>query len=173
MELPEQAPAFIRRSGLPAEFNNIAERNGFTVNDQLNLSIGPDRVDNAELRTVIARAMVCHLSTEEFRTLRQFVQPEQLIEVRIEGKPIEDVVRLSREYVHEGDTVWVMKDGELEIRETEIVFRDAEYAYIRGGLETGEEIVTTTLATVADGVGLRKISEATEPSTTSGAESTE
>lgn len=85
---------------------------------------------------------------------------ETLIEVQIVGEPIEDVVRLNREYVHERDTVWVMQDGKLEIRDTEIVFRDAEYAYIHAGIDSGEEVVTTTLATVADGVGLRKVSDA-------------
>ena len=82
-----------------------------------------------------------------------------LIETEIAGRPIEDVVRLSRRHVREKDTVWVMKDGKLEIRETEVVFRDAEFAFIRTGLERGEEVVTTTLATVATGVGLRKIDQ--------------
>ena len=81
------------------------------------------------------------------------------IEARIEGKPIENVVRLNRQYVHDRSTVWVMKDNKLEIREVEIVFQDAAHAYIRQGLESGEEVVATTLATVAEGVGLRKIGD--------------
>ncbi|MCR9201212.1 MAG: efflux RND transporter periplasmic adaptor subunit [Planctomycetaceae bacterium] len=80
-----------------------------------------------------------------------------IIEVRIKGSPIPDVVRIPREYVHDRDTVWVMADGKLDIRETEIAFRDAEYAYIESGVEDGDEVVTTTLATVANGVLLRKI----------------
>ena len=85
-----------------------------------------------------------------------------LLETTIEGKPIENVVRLERSYVRNQDTVWVMKDKKLEIRETEIVFRDAEYVYIRSGLEHGDEVVTSTLATVAPGVGLRRIGEPAE-----------
>lgn len=88
---------------------------------------------------------------------------DTLIEARIEGKPIEDVVRLNREYVHERDTVWVMKNDTLEVRETEIIFQDAEHAYIRTGLENGEEVVITTLATVAEGIGLRRIGEERTP----------
>jgi RND family efflux transporter MFP subunit len=98
---------------------------------------------------------------------------DTLIEAQIEGRPIEDVVRLSREYVRDRDTVWVMKDDKLEIRETDIIFRDAVYAYIREGLASGEEVVTTTLATVADGVGLRKVSDASAPSENSIGEATE
>jgi hypothetical protein len=88
---------------------------------------------------------------------------DTLINAQIEGRPIEDVVRLSREHVRDRGTVWVMKDDKLEIRETDIVFRDAEYAYVREGLSSGEEVVTTTLATVADGVGLRKVGGASLP----------
>ncbi|MCA9211483.1 MAG: efflux RND transporter periplasmic adaptor subunit, partial [Planctomycetales bacterium] len=86
---------------------------------------------------------------------------DTLIEVRIEGKQIDDVVRVRREHLHAGDTVWVMKNEKLEIREPVIEFNDAEYAYVSEGLESGEEIVTTTLATVAEGIGLRKIGEST------------
>lgn len=81
---------------------------------------------------------------------------DTILQVQIAGTPIENVVRLNREYVHDRNTVWVMKDGKLDIRETDVVFQDAEFAYIRSGLESGEEVVTTTLATVADGVLLRK-----------------
>jgi hypothetical protein len=84
---------------------------------------------------------------------------DTLIEAQIQGRPIEDVVRLPRDYVRENDTVWVMQDNQLQIRQTDIVFRDARFAYISSGLDAGDEVVTTTLATVADGVGLRKIGE--------------
>ena len=57
-----------------------------------------------------------------------------------------------------------MKDDKLEVRETEIVFQDAGHAYVRTGLESGDEVVTTTLATVAEGIGLRKIGEETDTS---------
>ena len=86
---------------------------------------------------------------------------DTLVETEIEGLPIEDVVRLDRKLVRGGDTLWVMKDGQLEIREANIVFRDAEFAYIRAGLEDGDRVVKTTLATVADGIGLREL-EATK-----------
>lgn len=84
---------------------------------------------------------------------------DTLIDAKIEGVAIDDVVRLEREFVHDRGTVWVMKDNQLEIRETEIVFRDAQYAYIREGLENGDHVVTTTLATVANGVKLRREGE--------------
>ena len=98
---------------------------------------------------------------------------DTLIETEIEGRPIDDVVRLDRELVRDADTVWVMKDNKLEIRDVNIVFRDSEHAYIRTGLEHGEEVVVTTLATVAEGVGLRKVNEASEPNESTEGEAAE
>jgi RND family efflux transporter MFP subunit len=78
-----------------------------------------------------------------------------VVEVRIEGRVLEDVVRLERELVREGDTVWALVDGKLEIRPVRVAFRDAEHAYVDDGLSGGERIVTTNLATVTDGIELR------------------
>jgi hypothetical protein len=77
------------------------------------------------------------------------------VQVAIQADPIEDVVRLDRDLVRSKDTAWVMQDGELDIRELDIVFRDAEYAYIRSGLQENEPVVSTNLATVVEGARLR------------------
>ena len=78
-----------------------------------------------------------------------------VVETRIEGRILEDVVRLDRALLREGDTVWVFADGKLEIRPVRVEFRDAEHAFVAEGLEGGERIVTTNLATVTDGIELR------------------
>jgi RND family efflux transporter MFP subunit len=77
------------------------------------------------------------------------------VEARIEGKPIEDVIQLNRDFLRQKDTVWVREDGALKIRQVEIVFRDQAYIYIRTGLSQGDQVVTTNLATVLDGSPLR------------------
>ncbi len=85
----------------------------------------------------------------------------EFVEVTIEGVEIDDVVRLERDYVRENDTVWVMKDGKLEISDVDIVMRDAQYAYIASGLDDGAKAVTTHLSTVVDGAALRLDQEGT------------
>lgn len=77
------------------------------------------------------------------------------VEARMEGKVMEDVVRLSREYVRDDETVWVMEDRTLQIRDVSVAFRDATYAYIDNGLQDGDRVVTTNLSTVTDGAPLR------------------
>lgn len=77
------------------------------------------------------------------------------VEVLMDGKVLNDVVRLNRDYVRDDETVWVMADRTLEIRDVDVAVRDAKYAYIRSGLEDGDRVVTTNLSTVSDGAPLR------------------
>lgn len=77
------------------------------------------------------------------------------VQARIRGKSLPDVVRLDRDYLRQDQTVWVMQDGELAIREVTIAVLDNDYAYIRDGLSAGERVVTSDLATIKEGVPLR------------------
>ncbi len=77
------------------------------------------------------------------------------VEAYLPGKEIENVVRLNRDYVRTNETVWVMQDEKLEIREVEIALTDSQYAYITEGLEGDDKVVTTNLSTVAEGISLR------------------
>jgi RND family efflux transporter MFP subunit len=77
------------------------------------------------------------------------------VEAQIEGRPIEDVIRMDRDYLRQNDTVWINADGVLGIRDVEVVFRDKDYAYIGAGLSADDRVVTTNLANVVEGAGLR------------------
>jgi len=77
------------------------------------------------------------------------------VETQIQGETLENVFRLHRDYLRDGDTVWVMENGTLRIRDATIVFRDETYAYVREGLRDGDQVVTTNLSTVSDGAPLR------------------
>lgn len=77
------------------------------------------------------------------------------VEAQITGEEIEGVVRINRDYLRTNNTVWVMKDEKLEIRDAEVVLTDSQYAYISNGLEDGEKVVITNLSTVTEGTPLR------------------
>tara|TARA_R110002072_G_scaffold165525_4_gene318764 strand:- start:7963 stop:9174 length:1212 start_codon:yes stop_codon:yes gene_type:complete len=79
-----------------------------------------------------------------------------LVQVEIEAIPLVDVVKLDRAYLRQGDTVWVMSGDELRIRKVEVTFSDSSHAYLRSGLAAGDKVVTTSLATVADGLSIRE-----------------
>lgn len=77
------------------------------------------------------------------------------VRAEIQGQPLEDVVRLERRLIRRNDTVWVMEDRKLVIRDVEIAFRDQDYAYIRTGLEDGDKVITNELSSVVSGARLR------------------
>lgn len=79
----------------------------------------------------------------------------EFLQTGIQGRTLEDVVRVSRDYVRSDDTIWVMEDKTLRIKPVTILFKDPEYAYISEGLDDGAMVVTTNLSTVVDGAGLR------------------
>jgi len=77
------------------------------------------------------------------------------VEVRIVGKPIENVIRMDRDYLRQNDTAWINENNLLRIRELEIVFSDQDYVYVRNGLNKDDRVVTTNLSSVLDGASLR------------------
>ncbi|MFN2361120.1 MAG: efflux RND transporter periplasmic adaptor subunit [Marinobacter sp.] len=84
------------------------------------------------------------------------------VRAEIEGTPLEDVVRIERDWVRRNNTVWVMEERQLAIREVEIAFRDDEYAFIQAGLENGDQVITNDLASVVSGARLRLEDDRTE-----------
>lgn len=80
---------------------------------------------------------------------------DSLLDTEIEAKAMKNVVRLDRNFVRDEDRVWVKKDGKLDIREVQIDFRDGDNVYISDGLDDGDEVVVSTLATPAAGIGLK------------------
>lgn len=85
------------------------------------------------------------------------------VETHLKTKAIPDVIRLERGNLHQNNTVWVMTDGKLEIRNVRVAFFDAQYAYIEEGLKAGEVVVTSNLSTVVDGIELRTEGQSETP----------
>jgi RND family efflux transporter MFP subunit len=79
----------------------------------------------------------------------------EFVEAVITGKMIPDVIRLNRDFIRKYAMVWVMEDGKLSFKDVDIVFRDAEHAYIADGLDFNDLVITTSLSTVVEGVSLR------------------
>lgn len=79
----------------------------------------------------------------------------EYLEVELMGKTLPRSAKLPREYVRAGETVWIMTDGQLEIREVDVIMRDVEHAYISDGLKPGDKVVASNLSTVRSGASLR------------------
>lgn len=115
-------------------------------------------VGELEQQTRMARVLVAvedPLAREPQNSDAPHLMIGAYVENRIQAAPLKDVVKLERDYLRQEDTVWVMGDGKLDIRDVQVVFRDNDYAYISAGLSDGERVVTSNLATVDEGAPLR------------------
>ena len=78
------------------------------------------------------------------------------VRVDIQGKKIESVIPVARDYLRDGNNIWIMNDrNEMEIRPVKIVFRNKETVYLSGGIKAGEQIVTTDISAPVDKMLLR------------------
>ena len=109
-------------------------------------------------QTRLARVLVRvndPLAREDTTNIQRELIIGGFVEAEVQAREIENVVRLNRDYLRTNQTVWVNEEGELSIREVEIILTDAKYAYISQGLEQGENIITTNLSVVSEGAKLR------------------
>jgi len=79
-----------------------------------------------------------------------------LVEVEIEALPLDDVLRVPRSALREGDGLWVVDaQGTLRVRQPEVVWRGAQEVALRGGVAAGERLITSGVAAPVDGMRVR------------------
>lgn len=78
-----------------------------------------------------------------------------ILQARIQGRTLDDVVRLDRNLIRRNNTVWVMEESRLAIRDVDIAYQDEDYAYVRSGLDDDDRVITNDLASVVSGARLR------------------
>ena len=78
------------------------------------------------------------------------------VKVAISGKKIKDVIKINRNYIHDGNTIFLLKTPEniLEIRKIEILWSDASYIYTKDLLKE-KFLITTDIGSAVDGMALR------------------
>lgn len=81
--------------------------------------------------------------------------PGMFVEVNIQGRNIDKIIRVPRYAIRNMGDVWVEKEGELKIVEVEILRMDRDNAYISGGLEDGDVVIVSSLDIVTDGMKIR------------------
>ncbi len=80
----------------------------------------------------------------------------QFITGEISGEEIEGTIRLAPEFLHDGTNIWIMNDkDELEIRAVEILYSTKDIVLTVSGVEPGERIIITNIATATEGMPLR------------------
>lgn len=88
------------------------------------------------------------------------------VTVEFDGREIEELTAVPRDALVDGNDVWrVTKDETLERRALDIVWEDAQKVYARAGVEPGDRVVTSDLATPLEGMHVRTRSETSVAST--------
>lgn len=78
------------------------------------------------------------------------------VRLRIESGTLHEVYAIPRKALRENDRIWVRNEqGQLAIRPVKIVWRRHDDVLVRNGFQSGDELVTTHLASVVPGMPLR------------------
>lgn len=75
------------------------------------------------------------------------------VTVDLTGEPLPGIITIPRDAIHEGGTVWLMRDNKtLEIREVDVLWKNRTSAMVRGGLAPGEKLITSPLSFASEGM---------------------
>ncbi|MEO0794203.1 MAG: efflux RND transporter periplasmic adaptor subunit [Verrucomicrobiota bacterium] len=87
---------------------------------------------------------------------RPVLKPGMFVEAEIVGREVSDSYVIPRIALRENNTVLVaQEDNTLERREVEVVQANTKQAIIRGGLETGDRVITSPMEYVIIGMKLK------------------
>jgi len=81
---------------------------------------------------------------------------DEYVRVQIEGGLLSDVYRIPRYALRNDNQVWLMdREEKLAVRPVETLWRDEEFVFVRDGLQPGDLLILSALATPVDGMQLR------------------
>jgi len=81
------------------------------------------------------------------------------VKATITGRTEDNIVSLNRTTLRGKSEVWLVKDGKLVFRTVKVIYTDKDKAIISEGLQSGEQVITSLLAGVIDGMGVAVQSE--------------
>ena len=88
------------------------------------------------------------------------LRPGAFVEILVPDKKFENEFRFPETALYDNNTVYVIKDGKLEARAVSILARDGDHIIASGVLNDGDEIMTTHIAEISE--GLRVSSQSTK-----------
>ncbi|MCG8473703.1 MAG: efflux RND transporter periplasmic adaptor subunit [Desulfobacterales bacterium] len=80
---------------------------------------------------------------------------QSYVDIKLQGNTIASVVAVPDKALRNGPAVWVVKDEKLYIKKVTLARREEGVAYIQEGLEEGDLIILTQLASPVDGMAVR------------------
>jgi len=93
------------------------------------------------------------LEVEEFFKIPLFIG--SFVDVKIPGRQLADVIQIPAKALRDRDTVWVVVNKQLQIRNVKIAHIDLDNVYISGGVNIGEKIVISPIKGASKGLKVR------------------
>ena len=79
----------------------------------------------------------------------------QYVQIAIDGRQIENVFRIPRTALRDNADIWIAgKDGHLQIRRVQTLWRDIDTVLVKQGLEPGDRLIVSDLSTPIAGMSL-------------------
>jgi multidrug efflux pump subunit AcrA (membrane-fusion protein) len=93
------------------------------------------------------------IEVEEFFKIPLFIG--SFVDVNIPGRQLADVIQIPAKALRDRDTVWVVVNKQLQIRNVKIAHIDLDNVYISGGVNIGEKIVISPIKGASKGLKVR------------------
>ncbi len=81
--------------------------------------------------------------------------PGMFVEVDLTGRTVDNVIRLPRRALHDGDTIWIYNEGKLNYRSVSVTHTDRESLWITTGLEPDERVIISPIDAHTEGMTIR------------------
>ena len=75
----------------------------------------------------------------------------------IDGKILRNVIKIPREYLRDGDYVWIFNHGKLRRSSVNIVWREKQHVYVDKGVNADEKIVVTDVPGAVSGMKVKGV----------------
>jgi hypothetical protein len=95
-------------------------------------------------------------AVEDLRTrAADRLKPGMFVSLRIKGRQVENIHRLPRHLIHDGDTVFLAADDQLNIQPVTVLRRFKTSVLVSDGLSDGDLVITTPLSGAVPGMKIR------------------
>lgn len=85
------------------------------------------------------------------------LKPGMFVTVRIKSDNVKRVHALSRHVIHDGDVVYLAKDGRLDIQKVDVLRRFKKTVFVAGGLKDGDLVITTPVNHAVSGMKITRV----------------
>ena len=80
----------------------------------------------------------------------------EYVRLEIEGRQLQNVYSIPRTALRDDASLWIVsKDNKLDIREADVIWRDTQTVLLREGLEPGERLIVSDLASPIQGMSVQ------------------